>query len=113
MRKTLKNIILDKQEEAKNEVANKQERLEEVVTACCELYKKNNELTKRVKAYKDEIKKLFEDLHILEYTSSDGSKVTMSVIDKTSIDTEQLINYLKEKGLAQFIHTKEYVDEKL
>ena len=111
MRKTLKNIILDKQEEAKNEVANKQERLEEVVTACCELYKKNNELTKRVKAYKDEIKKLFEDLHILEYTSSDGSKVTMSVIDKTSIDTEQLINYLKEKGLAQFIHTKEYVDE--
>lgn len=111
MRKTLKNIIVDKQEEAKNEVVNKQARLEEVVVACVELYKKNKDLTKRVTAYKDEIKQLFNELNILEYTATDGSKVTMSVIDKSTIDQEQLINYLKEKGLTQFIHTKEYVDE--
>ena len=111
MRKTLKNIIIEKQEEVKNEIVTKQERLEEVVTACAELYKKNNDLTKRVKAYKDEIKQLFSDLNILEYTATDGSKVSMSVVDKTTIDQEQLINYLKDKGLNQFIHTKEYVDE--
>lgn len=111
MRKTLKNIILDKQEEAKNEIVDKQARLEEAVVACVELYKKNKDLTKRVTAYKDEIKQLFNDLGILEYTATDGSKITMSVIDKTTIDQEQLINYLKEKGLNQFIHTKEYIDE--
>ena len=111
MRKTLKNVIIEKQQEAKNEMATKQERLEEVVTACAELYKKNKDLTKRVTAYKDEIKQLLGDLNLLEYTATDGSKVSMSVIDKTTIDQEQLINYLKEKGLTQFVHTKEYVDE--
>lgn len=111
MRKTLKNVIVEKQQEAVDTVTQKQNRLEEIVGVCVTLDKQGKDITKRVKEYKDEIKQLFQDLNILEYTASNGNRVSMTVVDKTSIDEFALINYLKEKGLTQFIHTKEYIDE--
>lgn len=111
MRKTLKNVIVEKQQEAVDTVTQKQERLEEIVGVCVTLDKQGKDITKRVKEYKDEIKQLFQDLNILEYTASNGNRVSMTVVDKTSIDEFALMNYLKEKGLTQFIHTKEYIDE--
>lgn len=111
MRKTLKNVIVEKQQEAVDTVTQKQERLEEIVGVCVTLDKQGKDITKRVKEYKDEIKQLFQDLNILEYTASNGNRVSMTVVDKTSIDELALMNYLKEKGLTQFIHTKEYIDE--
>lgn len=111
MRKTLKNIVIEKQEQVKNEINEKQARLEEVIVACSEIYKTNQDLTKRVKNYKDEIKQLFLDLDLTEYTATSGAKVSLTTIDKSTIDSEQLINYLKEHNLEQYIHTKEYIDE--
>lgn len=111
MRKTLKNVIVEKQQEAVDTVTQKQNRLEEIVGVCVTLDKQGKDITKRVKEYKDEIKQLFQDLNILEYTASNGNRVSMTVVDKTSIDEFALMNYLKENGLTQFIHTKEYIDE--
>ena len=111
MRKTLKNVIVEKQQESVDTVTQKQDRLEEIVGVCVTLDKQGKDITKRVKEYKDEIKQLFQDLNILEYTASNGNRVSMTVVDKTSIDEFALMNYLKEKGLTQFIHTKEYIDE--
>lgn len=111
MRKTLKNVVVAKTEEIDNQISEKQKRLEEVVVACSEIYKTSKDLSKRVNDYKDEIKQLFKDLNLTEYTATSGAKITMSVIDKSTIDNNKLINYLKEHNMTQYIHTKEFVDE--
>lgn len=111
MRKTLKNVIVEKKEEIKNEVMSKQQRLEEVVTSVGQIYKTSSELSKKVTEYKNEIKSLFLELNLKEFVSATGSKVTMTAVDKSTVDSDQLINYLKEHNLEQFIHTREYIDE--
>ena len=70
-----------------------------------------NCLSKEVEATKSEIKIILNTLNLTEFIGDTGTTLSLSEIDKTTLNEEFTIKYLKDKGLNQFVHTKEYFDE--
>jgi len=81
-----------------------------------ELCHKMNETNKLKKEYekqleqdKKEFKKIIEELGVTEY-QDESVKVSLTVVDKSYLAETPTLNYLKEKGLSEYIHTKEFFD---
>ena len=85
-------------------------RLDDILPKLYEQNEVQKSSKKEVDSYKDEVKALFEELGINEY-SVDGIKVSITEIEKSSLKEALVIEYLKSKGLNHLIKTKEYIDE--
>lgn len=68
-------------------------------------------LTDEVKAGREEIKNILQAANETKYIGQNGISVSILDVDKTTFNQELVIQYLKEKGLDKYIHTKEYFDE--
>ena len=68
-----------------------------------------NSLDKECKVLNTKIKDTMSELGLKNFIDGDLS-VTISETDKSSLDELKVIEYLKQKKLTEFIHTKEYID---
>lgn len=73
-------------------------------------YSEYKKLEKIVSEQKAKVKELFQKSGKTLYEDSD-CKISQTSIDKSYLDEYRTINYLKEKGLTQYVHTKEFFDE--
>lgn len=85
-------------------------RLDDILPKLYEQNEVQKSSKKEVDSYKDEVKALFEELNIKEY-SVDGIKVSITEVEKSSLKEALVIEYLKSKGLNHLVKTKEYIDE--
>ena len=85
-------------------------RLDDILPKLYEQNEVQKSSKKEVDAYKDEVKSLFEELNINEY-SVNGIKVSITEIEKSSLKEALVIEYLKSNGLNHLVKTKEYIDE--
>ena len=85
-------------------------RLDDILPKLYEQNEVQKSSKKEVDSYKDEVKALFEELNIKEY-SVDGIKVSITEVEKSSLKEALVIEYLKSKGLSHLVKTKEYIDE--
>ena len=84
------------------------------LTAYADKYKeKNNELKKlesEVDEYKQNIKTALSKLGITEFKTA-TTKLTRVVVDKSFLDPEPTLKFLKDNGLQEYVKTKEYFDD--
>lgn len=74
---------------------------------------KNNELKNlesEVDAYKQNIKLALTKLGINEFKTA-TTKLTRIVVDKSYLDPEPTLKFLKDNGLEEYVKTKEYFDD--
>lgn len=79
---------------------------------CAELKDNNinyNSIGKVVSSQKNELKEIFEKLNINKY-DGDNFSISITNIDKTTLDEVRTIDYLKKNGLEKYIKVKEYID---
>lgn len=111
-RKSLANIVKTSADvERQNEEQNELKKLEECVDKVGELNDTYKTLGKQLTENKDTIRTLLSKLKYDDYTSPNGTRVTTSTIDKSYLDEELVLNYLREHGLEKFIKTKEFFDQ--
>lgn len=76
-------------------------------------YKNNKKEEKRYKdlasSQNNEIKDILEKLNINNF-EDENFKVSITKIDKSSLDETLVLKYLKEHGLEKYIRTKEYFE---
>ena len=87
-----------------------EEKLNEIIPKFYEINETAKSSKKESDSYKDEIKNIFEELDISEY-SSQGIKVSVTKIEKTSLIEPLVIEYLKSHNLNHLVKSKEYIDE--
>lgn len=87
-----------------------EKKLEELVPKFYEINEVAKSSKKESDSYKEEIKNIFEELNIKDFTVN-NIKVSVQNIEKTSFIEPLVIDYLKQHGLDYLIKTKEYIDE--
>lgn len=87
-----------------------EKKLEEIVPKFYEVNEVAKSSKKESDSYKEEIKNIFEELNIKDFTV-DNIKVSVQNIEKTSFIEPLVIDYLKQHGLDYLVKTKEYIDE--
>ena len=87
-----------------------EKKLEELVPKFYEINEVAKSSKKESDSYKEEIKNIFEELNIKDFTV-DNIKVSVQDIEKTSFIEPLVIDYLKQHGLDYLVKTKEYIDE--
>ena len=68
-------------------------------------------LEKQLKDRKSLIKEICLELGNDTYESQSGHTVKLTRVDKSFLQPEQTLEYLKNNGLEKYIRTKEYFDE--
>lgn len=87
-----------------------EKKLEELVPKFYEINEVAKSSKKESDSYKEEIKNIFEELNIKDFTVN-NIKVAVQNIEKTSFIEPLVIDYLKQHGLDYLVKTKEYIDE--
>lgn len=87
-----------------------EKKLEELVPKFYEVNEVAKSSKKESDSYKEEIKNIFEELNIKDFTVN-NIKVSVQDIEKTSFIEPLVIDYLKQHGLDYLVKTKEYIDE--
>lgn len=87
-----------------------EKKLEELVPKFYEVNEVAKSSKKESDSYKEEIKNIFEELSIKDFTVN-NIKVSVQDIEKTSFIEPLVIDYLKQHGLDYLVKTKEYIDE--
>lgn len=87
-----------------------EKKLEELVPKFYEVNEVAKSSKKESDSYKEEIKNIFEELNIKDFTVN-NIKVSVQDIEKTSFIEPLVIDYLKQHGLDNLVKTKEYIDE--
>lgn len=68
---------------------------------------------KMLEAKKDEFKKLAKQLGV-DLVEDDRVKINLNTVDKSYLNIEPTIEFLRNNGFTKYIHTKEYfVDEEI
>lgn len=96
------------------ETQKKDDKLATLAKAIDSVHDKNKdykELESFMKSQKSTIKEIMCELNLTNFETPNGNKATVSVVDKSFMNPELTLQYLKEHGLTQFIHTREYFDE--
>lgn len=84
-------------------------KLKEIGIVYRENKKTYNALEKETDKQKSEIKEILSNLGITEF-KDDDIKLTITTIDKSYLDSELTLKYLKEHGLLKYVRTKEYFE---
>lgn len=84
-------------------------KLKDVGNAYRENKKTYNALEKETDKQKAEIKEILSQLEVDNF-KDDDIKITITTIDKSYLDNELTLKYLKEHGLEKYIRTKEYFE---
>lgn len=86
----------------------------EILRDLCYKMKELNQNKKAIEKELEAMKSKFKDIAAsegIDRFEDDNVKVTLTVVDKSFIRAEEAIQYLKDKGLNKFVHTKEYIDD--
>ena len=111
-RKSLASIVKTSADvEQHNEEQNDLKKLEEYVDKVGELNDTYRTLGKQLTENKDTIKALLSKFKYDDYTSPNGTRVTTSTVDKSYLDEQLVLNYLREHGFDKYIKTKEFFDQ--
>lgn len=106
-RKSLANIV--KQNNDDEEI--KRQKLISAVDKVGELNETYKSMGKQITENKDIIKELLTELNMNDFTSPSGVHVTTTTIDKSFLDEQLVLTYLKEHGFEKYIKTKEFFDQ--
>lgn len=106
-RKSLANIV--KQNTDDEEI--KRQKLISAVDKVGELNETYKNMGKQITENKDIIKNLLSELNMNDFTSPSGVHVTTTTIDKSFLDEQLVLTYLKEHGFENYIKTKEFFDQ--
>lgn len=112
-RKTLVDMVknVSTEPDSVKETAEKYSQLAKAVETVTSLDTQYKQTGKIISENKDIIKKLCGELCIDNYETPNGSKISITEIDKSYLNEAEVLNYLRTNKLDKFIKTKEYYDE--
>jgi hypothetical protein len=112
-RKTLVDMVknVSTEPDSIKETAEKYSQLAKAVETVTSLDTQYKQTGKIISENKDIIKKLCSELCIDSYETPNGSKISVTEIDKSYLNEAEVLNYLRTNKLDKFIKTKEYYDE--
>ena len=84
-------------------------RLQQLCSNLSNNNKQKKSLEKEINNDKEEATKLMTKLGLESFTYGDSS-IKMTVLDKSYLNEEAVLKYLRDKGLEKYIKTKEYFD---
>lgn len=84
--------------------------LEDISSDFKEAHSEYKRLEKILETYKSNVKNIFNFLEIDNFTSG-KIKIYKTKTDKSYLEPNSTISFLKDKGLNEFVKTKEYFDD--
>lgn len=115
-KKTLQNIAVEgniegtSKEEAR---ANNLEELQQLSMVIRDCYKTFKSAEKILEDKKQEFKKMAKELDV-DLVENEKIKISLSTVDKSFLDVEPTIAFLRNSGMTQYIHQKDYfMDEEI